>query len=135
MHFLFFSISRVKWGSIEQNKIRGIGGEMIVHLVPQSHDYWLRKKEKKEMLTILPIGSSDSTSGLCPFYFFYLLYVLSFLLLLFSCLFSWCIFWCPRLSFGERPVFGKGSMVTKGLVVKNGKSQFDQSNVLLQPQS
>lgn len=61
--FLFFflcaSFQFLGLSGVPLNKAgRGvIGGETIVHLVSQSHGYWLGKKEKKkEMLTMLLIG-------------------------------------------------------------------------------
>lgn len=53
MHSFFFSILRAKWGSIEQNKTRRICGEMIVHLVPQSHDTGYGKRKEKEMMILI----------------------------------------------------------------------------------
>lgn len=116
-NFVFFSTSKsffsfscmhsfqsLGLSGVPSNKTKygGIGGE-IIHLVPQSHGYWLRKKKRKKkrwrcyslgsFWLNLRLGSFFfASSSSCTFLFFPVASLL-------SCSFSWCIFGCLRLSF------------------------------------
>lgn len=100
--YAFFSISRVKWGSIKQNKIRGDRRRNDPSSTSISWLLVTEKEKKKETLAMLLIGFFlakpsawvffFASSSSCTFLFFSVASLL-------SCSFSWCIFGCPRLSF------------------------------------